>query len=219
MPVWGSVYFQDGVSFIMEHLLYFHDYSMMVMVGVMVVVGYFLLDASLGIFYNRGIHEGQKLEGLWTVFPGMLLMMLVFPSLKVLYYMEETDDSDISIKVLGHQWFWSYEYLGLAGKEMDSYMLNDAKIRLLEVDNWLVVPFGVGIKMVVSSMDVIHSWTVPSLGVKTDAVPGRLNQLYLWFNRPGTYIGQCSEICGANHSFMPISMLVASGNIYIKNIM
>nr|QDP17854.1 cytochrome c oxidase subunit 2 [Parachtes riberai] len=219
MPVWGSLYFQNSVSLVMEQLLYFHDYSMIIMVGVMVMVGYFMADFCVASYYNRGIHEGQKLEGLWTVLPGMLLLLIVFPSLKTLYYMEESDMSDMSIKVTGHQWYWEYEYFGILEKEMESYMSSDGTFRLMEVDNWLVVPFGVGLKIIVSSLDVIHSWTIPSIGLKVDAVPGRLNQLFTLFSRPGVYIGQCSEICGANHSFMPTSVEVLSVMDFINKML
>nr|YP_009680080.1 cytochrome c oxidase subunit II [Parachtes romandiolae]QDP17906.1 cytochrome c oxidase subunit 2 [Parachtes romandiolae] len=210
MPVWCSMYFQNSVSLVMEQLLYFHDYSMIIMLGVMITVGYFIGDFCLAKYYNRGIHEGQKLEGLWTVLPGLLLLLIVFPSLKTLYFMEESDMADMSIKVMAHQWYWEFEYFGVLEEEIESYMKDKGVFRLLEVDNWLLVPFGVGLKIIVSSFDVIHSWTIPAIGLKVDAVPGRLNQLFTLFNRPGTYIGQCSEICGANHSFMPISMGVLS---------
>nr|QDP17880.1 cytochrome c oxidase subunit 2 [Parachtes teruelis] len=219
MPVWGSIFFQNSATFVMEELLYFHDYSMIIMLGVMIMVGYYKVDFCLTKFYNRGIHEGQKLEGLWTVLPGLLLLMIVFPSLKTLYFMEESDATDLSIKIMGHQWFWEFEYFGLMEEEVESYMASEGTLRLMGVDNWMKVPFGVGLRLIISSFDVIHSWTVPSIGLKVDAVPGRLNQLFTLFSRPGVYIGQCSEICGANHSFMPISVEVLSVLDFFKSLL
>lgn len=121
---------------------------------------------------------------------------------------------------MGHQWYWSYEYSDFPSKEFDSYIIpleerNQSSVRLLEVDNFTVLPFGFQVRNLVSSADVLHSWTIPSIGVKVDAVPGRLNQLNIWFSRPGIFFGQCSEICGANHRFMPISIEAISLNDFI----
>ncbi|RDU34626.1 hypothetical protein DRW41_22500 [Neobacillus piezotolerans] len=118
-----------------EQLMFFHDFIILVIVGVIVLVGYFLFVASAGYFYSRGIYEGQRLEGLWTVLPGILLVFIVFPSLKVLYYIEEGDSADIAVRVVGHQWFWSYEYLRILLGEIESYINSRGKIRLVEADN------------------------------------------------------------------------------------
>nr|YP_009744377.1 cytochrome c oxidase subunit II [Oxyopes hupingensis]QIE13331.1 cytochrome c oxidase subunit II [Oxyopes hupingensis] len=210
MPTWSMLLFQDGVSPVMEHLIFFHDHIMMVMIMIMIMVGYVLINSCLNKFFNLGLFHGQGLESIWTAMPAVFLLLIAFPSLHLLYLMEETADYDITVKVMGHQWYWSYEYSDLGFKSFDSYMLSEDKpmFRLLNVDNSLVIPYMSNIRMIISSMDVIHSWTIPSLGVKADAVPGRLNQLFYIFNRMGIFSGQCSEICGANHSFMPILIMV-----------
>nr|YP_009562235.1 cytochrome c oxidase subunit II [Cheliceroides longipalpis]QAU56481.1 cytochrome c oxidase subunit II [Cheliceroides longipalpis] len=218
MPVWGSLYFQDGVSAIMEYLIFFHDYTMVIMVSVMMMVGYMLISSCINNFYNLGMFEGQELEMIWTLLPAVFLVFIAFPSLRLLYLMEDSEMYDMTIKLLGRQWYWSYEYSDFDMKVFDSYMLedNESMYRMLNVDNYLMVPCNSNIRMIISGVDVIHSWTIPSLGVKADAIPGRLNQLSLNFNRVGMYFGECSEICGANHSFMPIMMVVVPRNEFLN---
>nr|AIA77323.1 cytochrome c oxidase subunit II [Trichonephila clavata] len=209
MPTWGSLYFQNSSSAIMEQLIFFHDHTMMIMIMIMILVGYMLISSCMNKFYNLGLFEGQEMESIWTILPAIFLLFIAFPSIRLLYLMEEFEQPELSIKVLGHQWFWSYEYSDLSIPSFDSYMTSSNNIfRLLDVDNCLVIPYDTDIRMIVSSSDVIHSWTIPSLGVKVDAIPGRLNQLSFLFNRVGMFVGQCSEICGANHSFMPVVISV-----------
>nr|YP_626391.1 cytochrome c oxidase subunit II [Trichonephila clavata]AAS15721.1 cytochrome oxidase subunit 2 [Trichonephila clavata]UQJ77479.1 cytochrome c oxidase subunit II [Trichonephila clavata] len=209
MPTWGSLYFQNSSSAIMEQLIFFHDHTMMIMIMIMILVGYMLISSCMNKFYNLGLFEGQEMESIWTILPAIFLLFIAFPSIRLLYLMEEFEQPELSIKVLGHQWFWSYEYSDLGIPSFDSYMTSSNNIfRLLDVDNCLVIPYDTDIRMIVSSSDVIHSWTIPSLGVKVDAIPGRLNQLSFLFNRVGMFVGQCSEICGANHSFMPVVISV-----------
>jgi len=181
-------------------------------------VGYILVNSCIRRYYNLNLFEGQELERVWTILPALFLVFIAFPSLHLLYIIEEVDFYDLTIKVLGHQWFWSYEYRDFNTKIYDSYILEDEVrlFRLLNVDNCLVAPYRTGIRMVISRFDVIHSWTLPSLGVKVDAVPGRLNQLFIIFNRIGIYRGQCSEICGANHRFIPILVKVVTRLGFIK---
>nr|AIG24315.1 cytochrome c oxidase subunit II [Pholcus sp. HCP-2014] len=207
MPVWGLLYFQESVSPVMEQLIFFHDHTMVVMVVVMVLVGYMLFNFMAQSFYSKGVGGGQEIETVWTVLPIMVLLVIAFPSLRLLYMMEESIDADLTVSVMGHQWYWSYELPDIGVEEYDSYLINSG-FRLLEVDKSLALPVSSNIRVIVSSSDVIHSWTVPSVGVSADAVPGRLNQMNLFFNRVGWYSGQCSEICGANHSFMPIFISV-----------
>lgn len=133
--------------------------------------------------------------------------MICYPSLKILYFIDEIFNPYFSIKAIGHQWYWSYEYPEFNNYEINCYINNNLNInqfRLLETDNRLIIPFKISLRLVVSSIDVIHSWTIQSLGIKVDAVPGRINQLNLFSIRPGLFFGQCSEICGINHSFIPI---------------
>lgn len=218
MPVWGSLYFQDGVSSVIEQLIFFHDYTIIVMIIVMFLVGYILVGSCYNINYNLGLFEGQELEIIWTILPAVFLVFIAFPSLRLLYLIEESEFCDITIKLLGRQWYWSYEYRDFEFKIFDSYIIDDNNriFRILDVDNCLMVPCNINIRIIISGADVIHSWTIPSLGIKADAIPGRLNQLLINFNRVGIYYGECSEICGANHSFIPIVMMVLPRNEYLN---
>ena len=156
-------------------------------------------------FVNRKIIEGQLIEIIWTIIPILFLIFLAIPSLKILYLVDELNRSDFSIKVLGHQWYWRYEYNDFKGLEFDSFIINNSEeFRLLDVDNYLILPKRYHIRLLVNSIDVIHSFAVPRLGIKIDAVPGRINQVRFEIERFGLYYGQCSEICGVNHRFIPI---------------
>nr|AQP26951.1 cytochrome c oxidase subunit 2 [Nasutitermes sp. G682] len=146
---------------------------------------------------------------------------MAIPSLRLLYLMDEIHNPAMTLKTVGHQWYWSYEYSDFTKLEFDSYMVQQEDqpidaFRLLDTDNRVVLPMNSPIRMIVTAADVLHSWTVPSLGVKTDATPGRLNQMSFSTNRPGLLYGQCSEICGANHSFMPIVIESVSTNQFIN---
>ena len=149
------------------------------------------------------------------------MLFLAFPSLRLLYLIDEVRQPAVTVKTIGHQWYWRYEYTDFLRLEFDSYIiptedLEDGQFRLLEVDHRVVLPIGVEIRFLVTSADVIHAWTIPALGVKVDAVPGRLNQLGFTVNRPGVFYGQCSEICGSNHSFIPISIEVVDRSAFIN---
>nr|AUJ21345.1 cytochrome c oxidase subunit II [Tetragnatha similis] len=219
MPTWGSLYFQNSSSPVMEQMIFFHDHSMLVMTMILVLVGYVLMSSYWNKSYNLKMMEGQELESVWTILPGVFLIVIALPSIRLLYLMEEYDFPELTIKVLGHQWYWSYEYSDIGFSSFDSYMIKgEGVFRLLNVDNCLIIPLKSDIRMIVSSTDVIHSWTIPSLGVKVDAIPGRLNQLSYMFNRVGMFVGQCSEICGANHSFMPIMISVLPRLDFVKGL-
>nr|UNO54237.1 cytochrome c oxidase subunit 2 [Dermacentor sp.] len=219
MMTWSQMSFSDMNSPIMEQMAFFHDHSMMIIMMITIITIYMIINIMLNKFTSRSMMEGQEIELIWTIIPAITLIFIAIPSLHLLYLTDEMFNSQISIKVLGHQWYWSYEYSDF-NKEFDSFMIPESEmnmnsIRLLETDNNLVIPMNTNIKFLISSTDVIHSWTIPSLGLKMDAIPGRLNQCFSSSNRPGMYFGQCSEICGANHSFMPISMEITS----MKNFM
>jgi cytochrome c oxidase subunit 2 len=185
----------------------------------MVVVGYLLFNSCYNKIYNLGLFEGQDLESVWTVLPGVFLLLIAFPSIRLLYLIEECDYSEMTVKVMGHQWFWSYEYRDFNIERYDSYMLAEEDLfRLLEVDNCLILPYNTDIRVIISRADVIHSWTLPRVGVRVDAIPGRLNQLSILFNRVGLFVGQCSEICGSNHRFMPIVVSVVPRLNFLQNI-
>nr|YP_010934912.1 cytochrome c oxidase subunit II [Lamennaisia ambigua]WKV28903.1 cytochrome c oxidase subunit II [Lamennaisia ambigua] len=207
MSLWTNMNLQDSNSSLMENLIMFHDHAMIIIMMILILILYILYFMAINKFVNRNMFEGQMIEIIWTLVPVLLLLFLVFPSLKILYLSDEISSPFISVKVLGHQWYWSYEYNDFDSVNFDSYMkseLEDFDYRLLDVDNRVVIPVNLNLRMMISSLDVIHSFAIPSIGVKVDAVPGRINQIMTNFNRPGIYYGQCSEICGVNHSFMPI---------------
>ena len=209
MSLWGQWGFQDAASPLIEELIFFHDHAMIILVMIISLVGYAAFSLILNTYTCRSLVEGQEIETIWTVIPAIILIFLALPSLRLLYLLDEVGDCSLTVKRIGHQWYWSYEYSDFLNIEFDSYMvpsneLERGDFRLLEVDHRGVLPTQTDIRVLVTSADVIHSWTVPSLGVKADAVPGRLNQLRFYVKYPGVFYGQCSEICGANHSFMPI---------------
>nr|YP_010983064.1 cytochrome c oxidase subunit II [Rhipicephalus pumilio]WOH23048.1 cytochrome c oxidase subunit II [Rhipicephalus pumilio] len=220
MMTWSQMSFSDMNSPIMEQMVFFHDHSMMIILMITILTIYMITNILMNNFLSRSMMEGQEIEIIWTIIPAITLIFIAIPSLHLLYLTDETFNSQISIKILGHQWYWSYEYSDF-NKEFDSFMIPEMEMmknsfRLLDTDNNLVVPINTNIKYLISSMDVIHSWTIPSLGIKMDAVPGRLNQSFSISSRPGLYYGQCSEICGANHSFMPISLEITSMKNFIN---
>nr|YP_010397462.1 cytochrome c oxidase subunit II [Sinomantis denticulata]UQJ77595.1 cytochrome c oxidase subunit II [Sinomantis denticulata] len=209
MATFASINLQDSASPLMEQLMYFHDHSMFIITMIVITVGYIMASLMTNNYMDRYVMDGQYLEILWTVLPAVVLIFIALPSLRLLYLIDENTNPMLTLKTIGHQWYWSYEYSDFLGAEFDSYMIpqnemNNFNIRLLEVDNRTTLPMNTLTRILISSEDVIHSWTIPSIGVKADATPGRLNQATFWFNRPGVFYGQCSEICGANHSFMPI---------------
>nr|WDE80910.1 cytochrome oxidase subunit 2 [Setophaga fusca] len=200
--------FQDASSPIMEELMGFHDHALMVALAICSLVLY-LLTHTLTEKLSSNTVNAQVIELVWTILPAMVLVMLALPSLRILYMMDEINEPDLTLKAIGHQWYWTYEYTDLKELTFDSYMIPTTDLplghfRLLEVDHRVIVPMNSTIRVIVTADDVLHSWAIPSLGVKTDAIPGRLNQTSFLASRPGVFYGQCSEICGANHSFMPI---------------
>ena len=203
---------QDPSSPTICQITQFHDHAIVIASIIIVFVGAALFLLIKRKFTARYILDAQTIETLWTLLPAIILLFLAAPSLRLLYIIEEVNNPLITIKTVGHQWYWSYEYSDFSPNiRFDSYIvptdqLTLGQYRLLEVDNRLVVPINTEIRLLVTSTDVLHSWTVPSLGIKSDAIPGRLNQLGFTCNRPGVFFGQCSEICGANHSFIPISL-------------
>nr|AHA47371.1 cytochrome c oxidase subunit II [Idiosepius hallami] len=221
MTYWGQLGFQDACSPLMEQMIFFHDHAMFAIMMVLMMVMYMATILMTNKFSCFNITESQKIETIWTIAPAIILILLALPSLRLLYLLDETNNPLITIKTMGHQWYWSYEYSDFMDIEFDSYMtptneLNLGEFRLLETDHHLILPMKTNSRIIVSSADVIHSWTVPSMGVKVDAIPGRLNQLMMYPSRPGLFYGQCSEICGANHSFMPITLEIVNMSIFIK---
>nr|ADL39875.1 cytochrome oxidase subunit 2 [Amidobia talpa] len=221
MATWKTLTIQDSASPLMEQLMFFHDHTLMILLMITILVGYIMSSLFLNTYNYRYLLEGQMIELIWTILPALTLIFIALPSLRLLYLLDEINSPLITIKTIGHQWYWSYEYSDFKNIEFDSYMIptNELKnfnFRLLDVDNRIVIPFNSQIRMLVTAADVLHSWTIPSLSVKIDATPGRLNQINFFINRTGIFFGQCSEICGANHSFMPIVMESISPKYFIK---
>nr|QWL15068.1 cytochrome c oxidase subunit II [Epuraea sp.] len=221
MTTWNMISLQDSASPLMEQLSFFHDHALLVLVIITILVGQLMTSLFFNKFSHRLLLEGQTIEIIWTILPAVTLIFIALPSLRLIYILDEVNNPSITIKSIGHQWYWSYEYSDFKNIEFDSYMIpmNEMKpfnFRLLDVDNRVIIPFNSQIRLLVTSADVIHSWTIPSLGVKIDATPGRLNQISFSTNRSGLFFGQCSEICGANHSFMPIVLESISTNYFIK---
>nr|ALJ10666.1 cytochrome c oxidase subunit II [Pseudoeurycea sp. IBH 26444] len=201
--------FQDAASPIMEELLHFHDHALMAVFLISTLVLYIITAMMTTKLTNTNAMDAQEIEMVWTIMPAVILIVIALPSLRILYLMDEINNPHLTVKAIGHQWYWSYEFTNYENLTFDSYMtptqdLLPGQFRLLEVDNRMVVPMESPIRMLISAEDVLHSWAVPSMGIKTDAIPGRLNQTTFISSRPGIFYGQCSEICGANHSFMPI---------------
>lgn len=224
-----QISFQDPATPIMESMINFHNDMMATLLSIAGLVGG-VLGAILLInsnsqyikthmmvrdtkeLYFRSFTHDSLLEIIWTLYPTFILITIAVPSFALLYALEDYVEPDVTVKVIGHQWYWSYEcgnYSQSEGTSFDSYMINTedlelGQFRLLEVDNPLVLPVNTYIRLLITSSDVLHSWAVPSFGIKIDACPGRLTQASLFIKREGVFYGQCSEICGVNHAFMPI---------------
>nr|YP_010533713.1 cytochrome c oxidase subunit II [Sabethes bipartipes]UXX46864.1 cytochrome c oxidase subunit II [Sabethes bipartipes] len=221
MATWSNLGLQNSISPLMEQLNFFHDHTILILIMITSLISYIMFLLFFNKFTNRYLLHGQTIEIIWTILPAIILMFIAFPSLRLLYLLDEINSPLITLKTIGHQWYWSYEYSNFMNLEFDSYMiptnsLENNGFRLLDVDNRIILPFNNQIRILVTATDVLHSWTIPSLGIKIDATPGRLNQTNFLMNQPGLFFGQCSEICGANHSFMPIVIESIPMSYFIK---
>jgi len=221
MATWSYLGFQDRASPLIEQLIFFHDHIILVLILIITFVGYIISSLLVNSFINRYILDHQTIELIWTSIPAIILVFIALPSLRLLYLLDEVNTPSITLKTIGHQWYWRYEYSDFINVEFDSYIipssdLDSSIFRLLEVDNRTVLPINTQIRIIITAADVIHSWTVPALGVKADAIPGRLNQTRFLISRPGLFYGQCSEICGANHRFIPIVIERVSTNSFLN---
>nr|WKK30298.1 cytochrome oxidase c subunit 2 [Ancistrocerus nigricornis] len=221
MHLWNMYFIQDSNSPNMDQLIFFHDLTLMLIISITSCIIYIFYFLFINKFTNRFMMNNHMIELIWTIIPMLTLLFIAMPSLKILYLLEETSPPIISIKTIGHQWYWQYEMSDYLNIEFESFMLNyNSQLlwmaRLLDVDNRVILPFNSSLRFLFTSTDVIHSWTIPSLGVKMDATPGRINQAFIYLNRPGIFFGQCSEICGANHSFMPIVIESTNMNNFIN---
>ena len=225
--------FQDSATPVMEGIIDLHNYIFMYLVLIFIFVLVIFVNILNEYFYqyiypyssknikNRFVlfdgnmvTHGTLLELVWTIVPSIILVFIAIPSFVLIYAMDEVVQPTLTLKAIGHQWYWSYEYANISESNfkeisMDSNMvfddeLNLGELRLLQVDKVFMLPIETHINVIVTSHDVLHSWAVPSLGIKIDAVPGRLNQVSLFLKREGVFYGQCSELCGVNHGFMPI---------------
>nr|QLY90125.1 cytochrome c oxidase subunit II [Athripsodes aterrimus] len=218
---WLSISFLDSNSPLMEQLIFFHDHTMMILTLITILIFYNMMMTLMNTLLNKNLLQNHSLELIWTISPTLTLIFIALPSLKLLYLIDEMKSPLITLKTIGHQWYWSYEYSDFKNIMFDSYMINNnSQLRLLDVDNRIILPYKIQIRNLITAADVLHSWTIPSLGIKSDATPGRMNQLNIFMNQSGLYFGQCSEICGTNHSFMPIMVESISLKVFtnwIKN--
>lgn len=219
--IWNNLILQDSASPLIEQLIFFHDHSLLILTTITVLVRYIIIRLLFNNFTNRYLLSGQLIEIIWTILPAVILIFIAFPSLRLLYLLDEINNPSLTLKTIGHQWYWKYEYSDFSNIEFDSYItqtnpLNRQDFRLLDVDNRIIIPINIQIRILVTANDVLHSWTIPRLGIKVDATPGRLNQTNFIITRPGLYYGQCSEICGANHRFIPIVLERININYFIN---
>jgi cytochrome c oxidase subunit 2 len=234
--------FQDPATVVMEGIIDLHHNIFFYMIVVLVVVSWMLFQITVEYCVKMylggtsvedmlrarrdslklsGIVHGKVLEIVWTLVPTFVLIAIAIPSFALLYSMDELIEPTLTIKAIGHQWYWSYEYSDYESADLtfDSYMVpeNDlslGQLRLLEVDRKVWVPVETHVRVVITATDVLHCWAIPALGVKLDAVPGRLNQTGIFVKREGVFNGQCSEICGVNHGFMPIAVKAVPMSLY-----
>lgn len=205
MIFWGIYSLQDALRVTIEQIIYFHDYLMIVILIIIFVVAYFIGFVLWTKTFSSRIVADHLVERMWTVLPIVVLIFLVYPSIYLLYLIDERRVEFLcTLKVIGHQWYWSYKIDGLLNLDIDSYINSDAIVRLIDVDNRVVIPAQEHIRALITSADVLHSWALPSVGLKIDAVPGRLNQFVFRVILNSVIHGQCREICGVNHSFIPI---------------
>ena len=213
--------FQEPATDLMSDIISFHSYILMpIITGISILVLLLLLIIAFRFNSSRNqtastTTHNTVVEILWTVIPVVLLIIIAIPSFRLLYVSETIPKADLTIKATGNQWYWSYEYPDYGSIVFDANMLNDdelsdPKLRLLETDTQIVVPVNKVVKLQITSNDVLHAWTIPAFGVKMDAVPGKLNETWFKANQEGIFYGQCSELCGPKHAFMPINVKVVS---------
>ena len=212
--------FQPAVTPVMERVAEFHTLLLIVITFItMFVVGLLIytmvkFSAKNNPVPSKTTHN-TTIEVLWTVVPVIILVIIAVPSFKLLYFADVVPNADMTIKAIGHQWYWTYEYPDHGRFSFDSYIIPDDELkpgqkRLLETDTSVVVPVNTIVRVQITADDVLHAWAVPAFGVKLDAVPGRLNETWFEVTKEGTYYGQCSELCGIKHGFMPIKVQVVS---------
>lgn len=211
---------QQSASPVMDNIIWFHDFLLYIITGiagfvlVLLVVVMVRFNARTNPIPSRTTHN-TLIEIAWTLIPIVILMFIAVPSFKLLFFQLNVPPADLTVKATGKQWYWSYSYPDNGQFEFDSLMLKEderkeGQPRLLAVDNEMVVPVNKTVRVITTGSDVIHSFAVPSFGIKIDAVPGRINETWFTATREGVYYGQCSELCGKNHAFMPIAVRAVS---------
>lgn len=220
IPQPGQITFQPAASPVMEQIDSLHTFMLWIITAmtllVMGLIGFicYRFSEKRNPVPSKTTHN-TMLEVVWTGIPVLILFVIAIPSLKLLYFSDRIEEAEFTLKVVGHQWYWSYEYPDHGNFGFDSNMVEDKDLkpgqhRLLEVDKEVVVPVDANIRVLITAADVMHSWAVPALALKKDAVPGRLNETWFKVTRPGVYYGQCSELCGVRHAFMPIVIRAVS---------
>lgn len=207
MITWNGVLFSLPTRDSIVSIVLLHDFLFIILFCVLILVFFNFYYSYHSFYFNLMFLENHFLEFAWTAIPFFILSFVIYSSIRTLYYSDSCFFCGVSIIIIGHQWYWSYIFKDFENFYFDSYIISNI-LRVLDVDNRLILPQNVPVRVLVSSCDVIHSWTVPSLGVKIDCVPGRINQRCFSFNRCGIFFGQCSEICGINHRFIPIRVEV-----------
>ena len=218
--------FQDAFSPVARDM---HDFHNMLLVIITVITLFVLaLLIYVAVRFNRKANpvpsktsHNTLIEIIWTVVPIIILVVIAIPSFKLLYFGDRIEKADMTLKAVGYQWYWGYEYVDHEGLEFEAVMLEEDELkegqpRLLATDNTIVLPIDTNIRLLVTAEDVLHSWAMPAFGVKLDAVPGRLNETWMRIEKEGMYYGQCSELCGARHGFMPIMVKAVSKEDYAK---
>ena len=216
--------FNDSVTSVMSDIVHLHDRILLpIIVAISVFVLFLLLysifkfRASKNPIPSKTSHN-TFIEIMWTVIPCLILIVIAVPSFRLLYKQDIIPKADVTIKATGYQWYWGYEYpdqnIAFDANMIDTKNLKSNQLRLLETDNHVVVPVNKVIKVLITANDVLHAWAVPSFGVKRDAVPGRINETWFKAEKEGVYYGQCSELCGSRHAFMPITVRVVSDKQY-----
>nr|YP_009706304.1 cytochrome c oxidase subunit II [Semnoderes armiger]AYF57119.1 cytochrome c oxidase subunit 2 [Semnoderes armiger] len=220
MIFFNCLWLQDPMNYLCSNLFFFFNFSMLIVVLICFMVLFWMMKIIKGESGARLFIDHENLEIWWTCFPLIILILIGVPSMRILYEWDCQPLNSLSLKVLGYQWYWGYEYKSL-DVSFDSFIkqfenLNSGSYRVMEVDNRMIVPGEVSLRMLVTSKDVLHSWAIPSMSVKIDAIPGRLNSIRLFFLLPGVYYGQCSELCGVGHALMPIVVEVVSWSDFIN---
>ena len=214
--------FQKPASNHMQNIFDLHNFVLIMMTAITIFVLILLIYVAIRFRKSANPNPSKRthnalLETLWTAIPVIILIFMAVPSFKLLYEQDVIPEAEMTIKVIGHQWYWEYQYPEYEDLSFESYLvpddeLKDGEPRLLTVDNRLVLPVNKNIHVLITAGDVLHSFAMPSLGVKRDAVPGRLNETWMRIDRPGIYRGQCSEICGTGHGYMPVVIEALSEN-------